>query len=70
MLAVCIGAILFIYQLKLNTWGFSMAGMVYYPLLMGMALRSREGETETIRERSCLDERKRLTPGHAEHVYL
>ncbi len=70
VLAVCIGAILFIYQLKLNTWGFSMAGMVYYPLLISMALRSREGETETIRERSCLDERKRLAPGHAEHVYL
>lgn len=32
---VCILAIILIYQIKLNTWGYSMAGVVYYTILLG-----------------------------------
>ena len=48
MLVICLAALLFIYQIKLNTWGYSMAGTVFYPVLMYIALGKRKTETEEL----------------------
>lgn len=33
----CLLIVIFVYQIKLNTWGYSMAGVVYYTVFMSMA---------------------------------
>ena len=48
MLVICLAALLFIYQIKLNTWGYSMAGTVFYPVLMYIAMGKRKTETEEL----------------------
>ena len=41
MLVILMGVLIFVYQLKLNTWGYSMAGVVYYTVLMGIAMNDK-----------------------------
>lgn len=65
MTVLCLAVQLFIYQVKLNTWGYSMAGAVIYPVLMSIAL-GLGAETE---ERS-LNEREEAAACHGEHLHV